>query len=75
MATGTAFAVRQTLVTTQTHSRAVGVHALSGRYMLSYIPYGQTMAKKILRKLLRRQGLIGPEDAHASTAVSPAAEG
>ena len=45
------------------------------RYMLSYIPYGQTMAKKLLRKLLRRQGLIGPEDAHASTAVSPAAEG
>ena len=43
-------------------------------YMLSYIPYGHTAAKRIMRRLLRRGGLLGADaaGAHASSTISPA---
>lgn len=50
-------------------------------YMLSYVPYGHALAKRLLRKLLRRAGLSGglllgaEPSAHAAGAVSPAGEG
>jgi len=43
-------------------------------YILSYIPYGQTLAKKLIRKLLRRGGLLSQEQ-HKAGAVSPADDG
>ena len=44
-------------------------------YMLSYIPYGQAAAKRIVRGLLRRGGLLKAEGSHRASGVSPAAEG
>ena len=43
-------------------------------YMLSYIPYGHTAAKRIMRRLLRRGGFLGADaaGAHASSTISPA---
>ena len=40
---------------------------------LSYIPYGQSMAKKIIRRILRRQGILS-EEKHAASAARPAEE-
>ena len=43
------------------------------RYTLSYVPYGQAAAKSLLRRVLKRAGVVLPKGATASTArVAPA---
>ena len=53
-------------------------------YVLSYVPYGQAAAKRILRKLAKTAGIDMPSllsaepsasSTHSSAAIGPAAEG
>eukprot|EP00964_Phaeocystis_antarctica_P014451 scaffold7957_cov55-Phaeocystis_antarctica.AAC.4 len=41
-------------------------------YTLSYVPYGQAAAKSLLRRVLKRAGVVLPAGASTATGVAPA---